>query len=425
MAARELSLDVEVEAPEIAPPDPSSAPEVRIGRYRLMLEIATGGMAAVYLAVPDGARGPDDVVALKRIHPHLASQRAFVEMFLDEALIASRLDHPNVCRVLDFGRATGTYFLTMRYLRGRSLAQVTRALRRLPESEHEVAAPILAARFIADAALGLHAAHELSDDEGVPLEVVHRDVSPHNLFVGWDGVLSVVDFGIASARDRLHHTETGTVKGKFAYMAPEQMIGARVDRRADVWSLGVVLWELVAGRSLFKRRTETETVMAVTQLERPPLTSLRPELSPRLDAIVARALAREPEDRYPTAAAMAEDLLAWLAEQPGPADAAEVAAWMQRLFPSEAEEDARLVRRALHDSLPAYDAGTTQERSAVVRRSEPTRIAPLRPRAAGVGLYLVALALAAAVGALVALWPRASMPPPRKAIIDTEAATSE
>jgi serine/threonine-protein kinase len=404
MAARER-IEIDIEEPPTPSPTEAPVAEQRLGRYVLVHEVATGGMATVHLAIPDGARGPDDVVALKRVHPHLATQRSFIEMFLDEARIASRLDHPNVCRVLDYGRASNTYFLTMRYLRGRSLSQVARALRKLPEAEHDVAAPILAARLVADAALGLHAAHELCDEDGAPLEVVHRDVSPHNLFVGWDGAVQVVDFGIASARNRLHHTETGTVKGKFAYMAPEQMLGARVDRRADVWSLGVVLWEIVAGRTLFKRRTESETVMAVTRLELPALATLRPGSPSRLDEIVARALAREPEDRYPTAAALAEDLHAWLDEQPGPADAAEVAAWMQRLFPDEAEREEQLVRRAYYETLPTFDEPSFPERSAIVRRSRPPSPAAARPMAS-LGLYLLALALAVAVGAVAALWPR-------------------
>jgi serine/threonine-protein kinase len=181
------------------------------------------------------------------------------------------------------------------------------------------------------------------------------------------------------------------------------MIGARVDRRADVWSLGVILWELIAGRVLFKRKTETETVVAVTRMTRPPLSSMRPGISPRLEEIVERALAREPDDRHATAAALADDLEAWLAEQPGPADAAEVSAWMHRLFPGEPEEEERLVSAALADALPTVDERSPIERSAVVRRSSgPPRLS----RRAAIGAYVLAVALAMAVGALAALWSR-------------------
>ncbi len=403
MAAPELRLEIEIdiEDPKERGGPPLGEPGASVGRYRLLHEIATGGMATVYLAMPEGGTEP---VALKRVHPHLASQREFIEMFLDEARLTSRVDHPNVCPVLDYGRADGSYFLVMEYLSGCSLARVSRALRRLSAAEQQVAVPVVAARVVADAAAGLHAAHELRDGGGKPLEVVHRDVSPHNLFVAWSGATFVLDFGIASARDRLHHTETGTVKGKFAYMAPEQMVGARVDRRADVWSLGVVLWELLAGQPLFKRRTETETVMAVTRLERPPLAELRPGLCPKLEAIVDRALAREPEDRFPNAGAMADELRAWLDEQPGPGDPAEVAAWMDRLFPGEAAEEAALVRKALAKDLAPFDATTGHEQSGVVRRDRKRR---------GLAVaYLIALALAIAVGALAALASRPGAPDP-------------
>ncbi|HEY8430757.1 MAG TPA: protein kinase, partial [Sandaracinaceae bacterium] len=186
--------------------------------------------------------------------------------------------------------------------------------------------------------------------------------------------------------------------GKFAYMAPEQMVGARVDRRADVWSLGVVLFELLAGRPLFKRKTETETVMAVSRLERPSLSELRPGLCPGLAAIVERALERDPDARYPTARALADDLAAWLDAQPGPGDHAEVAAWMRRLFPSEEEHEDAEVRRALARALPARATTSGHEASAVVRRDGARP-----PRKLAVALYLLALALAVAAGALAAL----------------------
>jgi tRNA A-37 threonylcarbamoyl transferase component Bud32 len=331
-------------------------PPHRVGRYSICLEIASGGMATVYLAVPEDAPSIDRAIALKRVHPHLATQRSFVEMFLDEARIASRIDHPNVCRVLDYGRADGSYFLTMEYLAGRSVSRVGRALAHHPR-EPELR-PLLAARIVRDAALGLHAAHELTDEAGVLLDVVHRDVSPHNLFVAWDGRTSVVDFGIASARDRLHHTDTGMVKGKFAYMAPEQMLGAKVDRRADVWSLGVVLWELISGRALFRRRTEGETVVAVTQGDREELVAHE-----ELCRIVDRALEREPGDRYSTAAELAAELEAWIGDRAGDA---EVAAWMNELFAGEAIQERRVIERALGEHR---DSG----RTAIVRRTPRRR----------------------------------------------------
>lgn len=194
-------------------------------------------MASVWVARTTGDGGFVHVCAVKRVHPHLAKQKQFVDMFLDEARIAARIQHPNVCRVFDFGLVEGVPYLAMEYLAGVSFSAVLACLSREPHPNRLVATCAL----VSEAAAGLHAAHELLDPNGAPLDVVHRDISPQNLFLTFDGVVKVVDFGIASARDKVHETQTGEVKGKFAYMAPEQMRGGRVDRRADVWSLGVVL----------------------------------------------------------------------------------------------------------------------------------------------------------------------------------------
>jgi eukaryotic-like serine/threonine-protein kinase len=388
----ESAADLENEAAAPAATDSTDVDEV-LGRYRLRRELATGGMATVFLAVPKhGASRPEEVVALKRIHPHLAQQRSFVEMFMDEARLTSKIVHPNVARVLDWGRAGNSFFLAMEYLRGVPLARVMKALRGLSERD-AVVVPVLAARLCSDAARGLHAAHELRDADGVLLEVVHRDVSPHNLFVSYEGVLSVVDFGIARARGRLHHTETGTVKGKFAYMAPEQMAGHPVDRRADVWSLGVVLWELLAGGPLFRRRNESEIVIAVTRGDIPKI----PGIDPRLAAIVNKALTRDPSRRFATAAELAEALDAWRLAQPGPSDANEVAAWMHSLFPGGAASAKALADRAA--AVPPYlltvkrDRG--EESSMVRRRERKTSF----QTAAALGLALAMLLASAGLAA--------------------------
>ncbi|MCA9610627.1 MAG: protein kinase, partial [Myxococcales bacterium] len=303
MARSEPEIDVEV-AEHPTPSTGLGPARGNVGRYRLTHELASGGMASVYLAFPELARSPGEAVAVKRVHPHLAVQRSFVEMFLDEARVAARIDHPNVARVLDIGAAEGGQFIAMELLLGRSLGAVAKRLKRLPL---ETRWP-LAAHVVARAAEGLHAAHELRDPDGAPLEVVHRDVSPHNVFVTYDGRVKVVDFGIARARGRLHQTETGTVKGKFAYMAPEQMMGLPVDRRADVWALGVVLHELLVGDKLFKRSNDTETVLAVTAHRGLDPTRLPDGLPEALVDALRGALAPEPEARTPNAGALAEAL---------------------------------------------------------------------------------------------------------------------
>ena len=207
--------------------DASHASSVRFGRFDLKQEVAAGGMASVWVARTTGDGGFVHVCAVKRVHPHLAKQKQFVDMFLDEARIAARIQHPNVCRVFDFGLVEGVPYLAMEYLAGVSFSAVLACLSREPHPNRLVATCAL----VSEAAAGLHAAHELLDPNGAPLDVVHRDISPQNLFLTFDGVVKVVDFGIASARDKVHETQTGEVKGKFAYMAPEQMRSGRDNRR--------------------------------------------------------------------------------------------------------------------------------------------------------------------------------------------------
>ncbi|AKF08702.1 serine/threonine-protein kinase [Sandaracinus amylolyticus] len=322
-----------------------------LGRYRLRFELAQGGMATVYLAHTRGPMGVGKVVAIKVIHPHLAREQEFVEMFLDEARLAATINHPNVCGVIDFGEADGTYYMAMEYLQGEPLARVHRALKRNEQAPIE-ALPLFAARLVADAAEGLHAAHELVDVTGRPLGVIHRDVSPSNVFVTYDGAVRVVDFGIARAENRIHHTATGTVKGKFAYMAPEQMRGQSVDRRADVWALGVLLWETIALRRLFRRGSDPETVFAVAQDPVPRLTEVRPGTPVALDRIVQRALSREVDERYPTARAMAQDLEHFIAKHGGPFAIADASSWMHALFAKAMTRKTQLVQLAAQTDAP-------------------------------------------------------------------------
>jgi serine/threonine protein kinase len=325
----------------------------RLGRYRIVCELASGGMAQVYLAVADGL---EKLVALKVVHPHLAREEHFVHMFLDEARIASGIRHRNVCNVFDYGQEAGHYYMAMDFLAGRTLRDVMRRLRgkRPSVSVQDVVAFV--ASLIADAADGLHAAHELCDPNGNSLNIVHRDVSPHNIFVGFDGQASIIDFGIAHAEGRLQTTATGVLKGKFSYMAPEQIRDKNVDRRTDVWALGVCLWEALTQRRLFARDSQAETLMAVmTDIIRCP-SELWPELPKALDTIVLRALARDPADRYASTRDFARDLRAFLRTSQSVLSADELEQRMLFLFPGEAEESATLVRRARSGSLTGLKA---------------------------------------------------------------------
>ncbi|MBX3130366.1 MAG: serine/threonine protein kinase [Polyangiaceae bacterium] len=269
-----------------------------LGRYRIVDEIGVGGMASVHLARADGPGGFQKWVAIKRIHRHLAEDEQFIRMFLDEARIAARISHPNVAQVFDLGKHRDTYWIAMEYLHGEPLREVMRAVE---EAAAPQMGPLLAAKLVADSAEGLHAAHELRDKEGNLLNLVHRDVTPHNLFMTYDGAVKVVDFGIAKVAGRLANTRAGTLKGKLAYMSPEQVRGAAIDRRTDIFALGVVLWELTTGRRLFRMDSDLETLERVQACVVPPPSSIVPDYPVELESIVMRALAKDLERRFQTA----------------------------------------------------------------------------------------------------------------------------
>jgi hypothetical protein len=342
----------------------------RVGPYELRYELASGGMATVYLARAPGIGGmPPRAVALKCIHPHLARQSDVVAMFVDEARIAARIQHPHVCTVIDFGDADGTPYLAMEFLRGESIAALQRAIgptgARLP-----VAALVSrACRVIADACEGLHAAHELRADDGRPLEIVHRDVTPGNLFLGYDGLVRVVDFGIARAEGRIHQTVSGQLKGTVGYMSPEHLGEDRVDRRADVWSIGVVAWELLTGQRLFRRESDIETMRAITQDTIVPPSRVRAGIAPSVDAAILRALARDRDARWATARELGRALQRASASVGGVAHPADLAEWTEQLFPGRREEKDDLVAATLGRGLRSVGAG-----SADGSRDEPRSV---------------------------------------------------
>jgi len=347
-----------------------------LGRYYLASQIASGGMATVFLATVKGPGGFEKVNALKRIHPHLAEESDFVDMFLDEARIASRINHANVCQVFDFGESDGTYFIAMEYLIGEPLSRAMKTIRRNFETLDSARLPVIACKIIADACEGLHAAHNLKGKDGNHLNVVHRDVSPQNLFVTYEGNVKVVDFGIASASDRVHHTSAGQVKGKFSYMAPEQSRGGKIDRRADVWALGVVLWEMLTLRRLFRRETTVETLTAMLNDPIPPPSTYRPGVPPRLDEIVLKALARSPDDRYATAREFGRDLARFAGATGEPADAAELAEWMDSIFPDGRQRKYDIMDAAQRGELDKTVVTHMEVSESEVQAVDPDRLPP-------------------------------------------------
>jgi eukaryotic-like serine/threonine-protein kinase len=277
------------------------APPTIVGRYLLASEIASGGMGSVYLGRVRGAVGFSRVVAIKRLHPLLARDPAIVAMFVDEARMAARIHHANVVPTLDVVSDAGELCLVMEYVNGESLSRLLeRAVSRTTAIPRDVAIAIAVG-----ALHGLHAAHEARNERNEPLHIVHRDVSPQNILLGADGIARVVDFGVAKARGRLQTTSDGSIKGKCAYMAPEQLRSDEVDRRADIFALGVVFWELLTQRRLFAAENQAASITKALYAEIPPPSALRPDVPLDLDRIVLGALHRERDHRYATALEMA------------------------------------------------------------------------------------------------------------------------
>jgi eukaryotic-like serine/threonine-protein kinase len=265
-----------------------------IGKYKLVKLIAAGGMAEVYLARQAGAAGFEKTVCLKRILPHLARDKSFVDMFLNEARLASRLDHPNIVSIFDLGEANGNYFIAMEFIDGPNLRVVARRAAEL--GEHLPIAEVV--KIVSQAAAGLQYAHDLGDKDGHPLGLVHRDISPDNILVHRNGTAKVVDFGIAKAANSSGATRTGTLKGKVAYMPPEQLRGEPLDRRTDIFALGVVLYELLAGRRPWEADNEVALIGQIMTAEPQSILELRPDAPPELAGIVHKALSKDREQRY-------------------------------------------------------------------------------------------------------------------------------
>lgn len=298
------------------------------GQYVLVRKLAEGGMAEIFLAKRLGADGFERNVVIKRMLSNLSGLPDFVEMFRDEARLAARLVHPNVVQIHELGFTDGCYYICMEYLPGEDFSTTVRTA----SFRGEYVPVPLVLRVLADAARGLHYAHEFTDESGRPMNIVHRDVSPSNLYVTYEGQVKVLDFGIAKAESRLAHTRTGVVKGKYVYMAPEQARGGEVDRRADIFSLGVSLYEALTHVRPFARDNDLAVLNALMASEYQPPRALRPDLSPELEAVVLRAMAFDREHRHATAAEFADDLERILLEEPHPPTGAQVAAYLRSSF---------------------------------------------------------------------------------------------
>ncbi|HUB09832.1 MAG TPA: serine/threonine-protein kinase [Myxococcales bacterium] len=341
-------------SPDSLSPTPSPATQLALskglGRYALLGKLAEGGMAEVYLARQHGPKGFAKTVVIKKIRSVISGDQHFVRMFLNEARLAALINHPNVVSIYELGEEpeTGSYYLVMEYIDGctaRTLVdELTHRGRRLPAN--------VAVRIVADACAGLDFAHNLQDEEGRPLNIVHRDISLENILVAYSGLVKVVDFGLAKATMDDGRTPTGQLKGKFGYLAPELLRGKPADRRTDVWALGVVLYRLLSARKPFPGEIEGQIVNEILFLE-PSLESCPEDLRP----ILARALAKDPAQRYQTAADFQRDLESWLARSGLMIVTSSISVFVKTIFP-ESHRD-RVTARALLATDSGWEGSAT------------------------------------------------------------------
>src|SRR5262245_32976362 len=311
-----------------------------LGRYELLLPIAQGGMASVWAARLKGSRGFQKMVAIKTMLPGLVDDPEFERMFLDEASLASQVHHPHVIEIHDLGEAERVLYIVMEWIDGEPLSVILK----YAASRGGIPLPI-AVHMAIQACRGLHAAHELRDDSGSIVGLVHRDVSPQNVLVTYDGVVKVVDFGVAKATNRASgETRAGQLKGKIAYMAPEQLRGDRIDRRADVFAMGILLYMMSTGRHPFRGDDEPYTIKQISSDEPAvPPTTLIANYPPALEQVVMQALAKDPAKRYPTA----NDVVVALSRAMPPSTDEEVAAFLRALLPDRLEKRKLTIKSAL------------------------------------------------------------------------------
>lgn len=348
----------------------------RIGRYEILHLLAVGGMGSVYVGRRAGVGGFERLVAIKVLHPHLAHEEEFIDMFLDEARLAARIRHPNAVATLDIDESAEGYILVMEYVEGISMMGL---MKRAAELRKYVPTSVVLS-LVRGALEGLSAAHRLQDAEGHALNLVHRDISPHNILVSTDGVARLTDFGIAKAEVNLSTTRTGQVKGKIAYMSPEQVNGEQVEQRSDLFSMGIVLWEALMQRRLFRGATQGETLHQILYGEVLAPSSVRPELAP-LDSLVLKALERERSARFQTADEMVAALEAIAPEVGGLASARQVALVLREFVGEKLEADQASIKEALR-ALREMEADSAPVRHDRKRRSIITLRPPSRARIA-------------------------------------------
>ncbi len=372
-------------------------PEV-FGRFYLVDKIATGGMAEIFKAKTFSEGGFENLVVIKRILPHISENADFVEMFIDEAKVSAALQHPNVVRIYDFGKIHDNYFIAMDCVEGKDTRGILRKLGRLKRH-----LPTRFAAFIAhETAKGLHYAHTKTDIQNNPYGIIHRDISPSNILVSYEADVKIADFGIAKAESNAYQTRDGVLKGKYEYMSPEQAEGKSLDKRSDLFSLGIILYECLTGRRLFKTDAEVKTLEKIRSCDFRPPRKYRPDIDPKLEAIVLKALSKHPEDRFQSGSEFADALREYLFPATPDAIRKEFKAFLGEIFADEiAAERQRLhagtlTALDLHQATPVT-ASYERPSAATMAQGSPSRPLNLLPWFAGL-LVLLFLFAAGTLG---------------------------
>ena len=356
------------------PSDPNAPRVIPFGKYLLMERVSAGGMAEVYRAKAFGVEGFEKIIAIKRILPQMAEDAEFIEMFIDEAKIAGQLNHANITPIYELGKLGDVHYIAMEYVWGKDLLQIINRFRKL----RKVMPPAMVAFVGAKMSEGLEYAHRKNDRNGKPLGIVHRDVSPQNILVSYDGQIKVIDFGIAKAASRSTSTQAGILKGKFGYMSPEQVRGLPIDHRSDVFAVGTCLYEMAVCDRLFLGESDFATLEKVRHAQVQPLRNHIPDFPPELEAIIKKALARDPIDRWQSAGDLQEALQQYLASLQPPYGANKLATWMKTAFSPEmtTEKD----RMTAYQNAASQWSGTSSGSFRLSEQPIPSKPQPPAPK---------------------------------------------
>jgi serine/threonine-protein kinase len=328
-----------------------------LGRYTLVEQLALGGMAEIWLAHLAGPEGFEKAVVIKKIRPHLAKQKNFLKMFLNEARLAAQLNHPNIVQIYEFGNPKEQHYIAMEYIFGRDLSEIVPKARAA-----DIPFPTeYAIKIIAQVCEGLYYAHTKTDKQGQPLKIIHRDISPQNVLVSFDGHVKILDFGIAKAANQYEQTQQGILKGKVSYMAPEQILGHPFDNRVDIFSLGAVFYELITGYKLFSGDNEISILRSITEGAIYPPSYFNEDVPTELEDIIMKALAKEPDERYQNAWEMQRDLNQLLSQFDFHPTNTHLANFLKQLFEDEIEQEARYLEQKLQEIVEQKRRETTEE----------------------------------------------------------------